>query len=245
MLSTFICAALLASPSPQVINGIRPAIDGMVPYAQAYAKYSGDDLGLITNKDYFAIGYFGYKAKFMSALTNTKYTAAVMGICGTMLGLWDAESKKAVKTGTDRISSGSKDFDTFTQAERDAIGKALTNDTNGMFPITMQQKKPEVLMDYSTGMALGGLSAYITLWHISPKQPILLEYISTSVDSCATAGTKLTNPARKDLADQLKLFAQFKGKTIDEPTVREIAKQIELTLRSSVPEKYRWTPVSK
>lgn len=236
MLTTLICTIALAAPR-QAIDGIKPVLEGTREYAQAFAKYANDNPATVSTPDWFMVGYFSTRGKVLASLVNTKYTAAHAGICGTMLGLYDQEVTAAFKAGADRIIKGSKDFDSFTKEEKDAIAKALANEKSPIYPFIPARKM--IPWDYFAGAHLGTLSAYATAWNISPKEKTLLRWIDDSLKACVEHGAK-TDHVRKDISDQLKAFSKWQGKTLDEATMREIGGQLARTLRASIPEKYRW-----
>jgi hypothetical protein len=235
-----ICAAFIAAPSPmQVIDGIRPVDVGTPKYARAFVKQATEGAANLVSPDLFAAGYFSTKAKMMSPLVNTKYTAAQMGVCGTVLGLYDTKLSQAIKSAADRVIKGSKDFDSFTKEEQDAIGKAISA-ADSPISLFSENRSATDQWQYFAGAYLGTVAAYATVWHISPKQPALLSLIKDAVKGCAEHGAKAEGSSRNAVAENLKGFAKFQGRTLDEAAMREIGAQVEATLRASVAEKYRW-----
>ncbi|HVT13843.1 MAG TPA: hypothetical protein VHE55_16390 [Fimbriimonadaceae bacterium] len=238
MVSALALSLLLARP--QTIDGIKPVFDPTPKYSQAYVKQLKELGGLDgSSPDLFAIGFFSMKVKMMMPLVQTKYTAAEMGVCGTMLGIYDPEVTKAVKAAVDRITGGTKDFDSFTKEETDKVSSLMAKDSSPLYPFK-QGRTEEQQRQYFAGGSLGSLCAYTTVWHISPKQPQLLKLIGDSIKGCADAAGKPEAKSRPDVAAALNEFAKFQGKTYDEATMREIGKQIEATLKASLDPKFRW-----
>lgn len=229
---------ILSSPA-QAVDGVKPIFDPTPKYSKALAAYFQDDSAVLVKPDMFMVGFYSMKIKGMSPLVQTKYTAAQMGICGTMLGVFDDKVGEAVKAATGRITTGSKDFDSFTEAEQKAINGALANSSSDLYPFNEKVGK-EGLDRYMAGASLGSLCGYLTVWHISPKNETLLKFIGASVDGCVEAAGKPDGKLSSDVIANLKGFSRFKGKTYDAATMTEISKQIEITLKSSVPAKYRW-----
>lgn len=237
MLLAALSALILSTPS-QVIDGVKPVFDPGPRFAQALAKRVTEEPAALQQADSFTTAYFMSKAKTMAPLVQTKYTAAQMGICGTILNLYDPTLGGAVRAGADRISKGTKDFDSLTTLEREEIQKAsvasklvLVGDPK----VTQAQN-----WQFFAGTYLGMLAAYTTVWHISPKQQTLLQYISDSAKGCAEHGAKSEAGGSNEVATALKGFAKFSGRAMDEATIREIGAQIEATLKIATPLKYRW-----
>ena len=234
---TLALTLLLAS---QAVDGIKPIIDGTLNYAKAYVGQVSANPEMAQKPDPFAAGFWTQRAKVMAPLMHTKYTASHLGISGVVLGLHDKDVAASVKAPAERIKGGTKDFDNLTKDEQDAITKALGNDQGTLWFVGKAGVTEAESWQYFAGSQLGTLSAYATVWHISPKQEILLKWIGESIEGCAEQAGKQGAASRGDLAEALKGFAQFKGKTLDEATMRGIGKHIENTLRISLPEKYRW-----
>lgn len=239
MFAALTLAVLIPTQPLQTINGVKPIYDPTPKFAQAQAKQMGDIAEASLTPDMFAAGFYSMKVKSMVSLVQTKYTAAQFGICGTMIGAHDLTLGNAIKSAGDRISKGDKDFDSFTEAEQEAIRKAFSNDKSPFNPVANTNNKGR-FDRYIAGGSLGSLCAFTTIWHISPKQPTLLKLIGDAVDGCAEAGAKNAESLDPEIATNLKGFARFKGKTYDEATMKEISGQIEATLKSAVPAKFRW-----
>jgi hypothetical protein len=232
--------AVLAFPTGgQTVNGVKPIPDPTPLFAKAFVKRITEDAVFASKPDMFAAGYFSMKVKMMIPLTQTKYTAAQIGVCGTMLGLYDPELSKTIKAASDRITKGDKDFDSFTKPEQEAINKAIANETSPLYPLGKTATK-ESHWEYMSGAFLGAVCAYSTLWHLSPKHAMLLTTLAESTKACAEQASEPEAAARKDIVAGLSGFAKFQGKTFDEATMLEVSKQVEATLKSSLPEKYRW-----
>jgi hypothetical protein len=237
MLLTALSALILGNPI-QTIDGIKPVFDPAPKFAQALAKRAADDPAILQKADPFTSAFFIAKAKVMSKLVNTKYTAAQMGICGTILTIYDEKLGGAIKSAADRITKGAKDFDSLTDAEVEAIGKANL-DTKLMI-VGEPQTTAEQQWQFFAGTYLGMLAGYTTMWHISPKQPSLLKFISDGAKGCAEHAEKREASSSREISAALAGFSKFSGKTIDEATAREIGAQIEATLKAATLLKYRW-----
>ncbi len=232
LLSLFVLAA------GQSVDGVKPIADSTPKYAQAFAKQANDDPKILEKADPFLTSFFLSKAKSMAPLTQTKYSAAQIGICGIILNLFDEELGTAIKTPADRISKGSKDFDSFTEAEQAALTKRIAAS-----PLLIDIKPgttKEEIWKYFAGTYVGMLQARTTLWHISPKEPILLKWIAEDLKGCAEHAAKPEASSMPEVASAMKGLARFNGKTLDQATMREIGQQLELTLKSATPAKYRW-----
>jgi hypothetical protein len=222
----------------QTINGIKPVDDGTKSYAKAFVKQYTENPSTSSKQDQFLVGYLSFRSKVMASLVNTKYTAAHLGMCGTMLGIYDADAGRAIKVAADRITKGDKDFDSLAPLEVEAINKALAK--FNPFTEKLPGKAEAGAGPFLAGARLGMLASRVTLWHISPKQKILLGDMTEAMKACAESG-ETGKDLNADLASALKEFAAFKDKELDEMTVRKIGKQIEIALRASLPEKYRWS----
>ena len=228
---------VLSFVAAQTINGVKPVDDGTRKYAVAFVKQASEIPAVAQKPDPFMAGYFSYRAKVMASLIHTKYTAAYMGICGTVLGLYDEGASKAIKAASDRITKGSKDFDSLTADEVESINKELARWNPSIENLT--GFGGEGAGPFLAGARLGMLAARVTVWHISPKQKILLTDITDAIKGCSETGEK-GQGGNPDVAQALRGFASFKEKEMDEATVRSVGKQIESVLRASLPEKYRW-----
>jgi hypothetical protein len=132
---------------------------------------------------------------------------------------------------------GEKDFDKLTPEEVEAINKALAK--LNPYPEKLPGIADEGARPYLAGARLGMLASRVTVWHISPKQKILLGDMADALKALAESGEK-GQGLSADLTAALKGFAEFKDKELDEATVRKVGKQIEAALRASLLEKYRW-----
>jgi hypothetical protein len=232
------CSALLLTLPNQIIDGIKPVFDPAPKFAQAFVNRSQEEPAILQKADPFITAFFLGKAKSMAPLTQTKYTAAQMGICGTILNIFDPALGTSIRAATDRIGKGTKDFDVLTVEEREAIQKA-----QGESKLVLIANPKTTAADqwkFLAGTHLGMLAGYVTVWHISPKQVTLLQFISDGAKGCAEHAEKPEASGSSELATALKGFAKFSGKTIDEPTIREIGAQVEATLRAATPAKHRW-----
>jgi hypothetical protein len=238
-IAAVLLAVLTTSLGGQTVNGIKPIPDPTPLFAKAYVKRIQEDAEFAAKPDMFAVGFYAMKVKMMIPLSQTKYTAAQIGVCGTMLGLYDPELSKTIKAATDRITKGDKDFDSFTKTEQEAINKGIANEASPVYPFAKPATKAST-WEYMSGAFLGAVCGYTTLWHLSPKQPVLLTTLSQAAKSCAEQASEPEAPTRREIAESLKGFAKFAGRTFDESTMLELGKQIEATLKVSLPEKYRW-----
>jgi hypothetical protein len=237
LLATIAATAFLIAPN-QTVNGVQPIFDSGPKFAQAYAKRLNDEKTLETTPDYLVVGYFIMKAKVLAPMQHTKYTAAQMGICGTILSLYDTKLSMAIKLAADRVTKGSKDFDFLTKAEVDAIEKASGDSPYGTLK-AMELSKTAAWESF-TGNSLGMLAAHLTIWHISPKNEILLKWLAEDVQGCADQSAKLTVANRRELVDGLRGFSKFTGKKLDAATLREVGAHLETVLKAATPQKFRW-----
>jgi hypothetical protein len=239
MILALTCAAGIAFAQPQTINGVKQVFDPTPKYARAILASTEGDANADKNPDMFVAGFFAMKVKTMIPLVQTKYTSAQIGICGTLLGFYDEGARTAISTAKDRIMNGTKDFDSFTEEEKKSIGEPLANPKSVLYPFD-EKKGKSGLANYMAGASLGSLCGYMTLWHISPTNASLLKYIGEAVDSCAELPKKADIKLSADVLAGFKGFEKFKGKTYDAATMGEISKQLESTLKSSLPAQYRW-----
>ncbi len=222
----------------QSIDGVKAIPDAGPKFASAYFKQVNDNLSMGKTPDYFVVGYFMSKAKVISAVVNTKYTAAQMIISSAVLGFYDEKLGAAIKVATERITKGAKDFDSFTKPEQEAVAAAFT--VSPINAIAKEGIKQDILWRFYSGSQAGMLAGYLTCWYISPKQEILLKFIGESVEGCAERATKPEATSYPELSASFKGFEQFKGKTIDDATARALGVQLEATLKSALPAEYRW-----
>lgn len=225
---------------PQVIDGIRPVDDRTVEYAKAFLKQVQDEPEALSEPDPFMAGYFGFRAKALAPLLHTRYTAAQMGLSGVVLQLFDPKLAAAVAKATDRIKQGPKDFDSLTEDEREAINAAWSAEGGLNRKFLLGEVSESDRWRYMAGAALGEASAHLTVWHISPKQPILLEWIQRAMKSCREHAERPEAAKHQGLAQAMRAFSVHEGKAVDETRVRAIATSVEEALKASLPSKYRW-----
>lgn len=224
----------------QTVDGVKPIDDGARQYAVAISKHASDSPDVLKSADPFLAGFFSFRGKMMAPLMHTKYTAAMMNLSGIIMGLYDEGAAKAFRAPYERIVQENKDFNKLSEAEIRAIGEAIMKDEGPFNPLASAYTKGSPAWRFRAGMSAGSLSAYITVWHLSPKQEILLDWIKGAVESVAKAGSESKEPADKPFAAALAAFSKFKGKTLDAATMGELAAHLSAALKLTLPEKYRW-----
>lgn len=237
VVSTLVSLVLLSSPA-QSIDGVKAIPDAAKSYAQALLAESKEDESVLSKPDAFRATFFMTKARTMAPLMQTKYTAAQMGLCGIVVGIYDEGLGAAIKGPADRISKGAKDFDSMTEEEDALLKKAM-----GTTPLLLIGKKETTKSDswkFFAASNLGMLNARVTLWYISPKQETLLKLLAEDIMGCVERGGEADASAMPEVATALKGFNKFVGKRLDEATMKEVGLQVEATLKAATPPKYRW-----
>lgn len=233
-----VISMLVLSSAPQSVGGVKAIPDGARNYAQALVAWSKDDESVLSKPDTFLASFFMSKAKSMAPLYHTKYTAAQMGLCGIVLGIYDTDLGASVKSPADRITNGKDDYGDLTDAEKERISKAMV-----ATPLMIIGKRDTTKADiwkFFSATSLGMLNARVTMWYLSPKQETLLKWIAEDVKGCAEKGGEADGSAMPEVATALKGFSKFVGKKLDEATMKEIGAQVDATLKAAVPAKYRW-----
>lgn len=237
-MSSALISLLVMWTSAQSIDGVKAIPDAAKNYAQALLAHSKDDESVLKRPDAFLASFFVAKAKSMAPLVHTKYTAAQMGLCGIVVGIYDTELGAEIKGPSDRISKGTKDFDSLTEVENEQIKKALI--ASPLLLVGKKETTKKELWKFFAANNLGMLNARVTVWYISPKQEILLKFIAEDIKGCVERGSEPDSKSMPEVATALKGFGKFVGKTLDEPTMREVGLQVEATLKAATPAKYRW-----